>query len=201
VRALCFVASLTIFLPAPARATDDVQRARELFDRGRAEFESSNFVDAARDFEQAYAASHRPALLWNVAQAYRRIYDMDHDLAALRRACFVYRSFVDQAQTPQERADAERELAVANELLAHAEAQEPAKPTPTAAPVAATTAPAVQTAAPAPARPRTWLWVAVAGAAAVVLGAVAIAIGVASSSSGAPSTMGGNYMPCFGACP
>jgi tetratricopeptide (TPR) repeat protein len=55
--------------PALAQETDRDPEARGLFLAGQAAFDAGRFEDALRYFEQSYALSSRPALLFNIGQA------------------------------------------------------------------------------------------------------------------------------------
>ncbi len=70
--ALRAVAVLTplLLLTLPARA-DDVSAAREHFRKGSVLYDLQRYSEAAREYEMAYEAKDDPALLFNIAQAYR----------------------------------------------------------------------------------------------------------------------------------
>ncbi len=113
------LAALTL-LSAVARA-DDAEEARRLYHEGETAFGMGRFLDAAAAFERAYTLSHKSQLLWNIAQAYRRQYDDDHDLGRLRHAIALYRNFIDLAP-PAERRDGTQALAAAEAELRAREA-------------------------------------------------------------------------------
>src|SRR5512146_1137890 len=71
----------------------DPTLARRYYAEGEAAFGGGRFAEAARAFEAAFAESKHPSLLWNIAQSYRRQYEVDRDLVNLRRAGTVYRNF------------------------------------------------------------------------------------------------------------
>lgn len=50
---------------------DDVQSARDHFDRGTRLYDLAQYADAAKEYEAAYKAKPDPALLFNCGQAYR----------------------------------------------------------------------------------------------------------------------------------
>ena len=89
--------------------TETVEGAKAEFERGRTAFEEGRFSEAVKAFELAYQASHRPELLWNIAQSYRRQYEVDAQLSRLNRAREVYRNYAELAATEKERTDATRE--------------------------------------------------------------------------------------------
>ncbi|UJR85691.1 tetratricopeptide repeat protein [Sandaracinus amylolyticus] len=63
-------------------STDD--QARRHFRLGQAHYENGSFLEAAREFEQAYQLSQRPQLLYNVYVAYRDAGDLVRSRDALR---------------------------------------------------------------------------------------------------------------------
>lgn len=56
---------------AGAAHADDVQAAREHFDKGTRLYDLGQYADAAKEYEAAYKAKDDPALLFNCGQAYR----------------------------------------------------------------------------------------------------------------------------------
>jgi tetratricopeptide (TPR) repeat protein len=84
----------------------DQDHARQLFREGSTAFDAGRFREAAVAFEAAYQESKRPKLLWNLATAYRKQYDLDHDIANLRRAKAVFHNYVDLADPGGDRAEA-----------------------------------------------------------------------------------------------
>lgn len=102
-RSLALTALVALAAP-PAGADQD--RARALFVHGEEAFEAGRFAEAAIAFDQAFAESHKPGLLWNLAQAYRRQYDVDHDVSVLRRAAIVFGHYGEVAENPRDRKEA-----------------------------------------------------------------------------------------------
>ncbi|AKF10904.1 tetratricopeptide repeat protein [Sandaracinus amylolyticus] len=68
---------------AQAQASTD-DEARRHFRLGQAHYENGSFLEAAREFEQAYQLSQRPQLLYNVYVAYRDAGDLVRSRDALR---------------------------------------------------------------------------------------------------------------------
>jgi len=68
-----------------AATTKSEDEARAHFLLGRAYHDKGQFAQAAEQFELAYAASGRPALLYNLFVAYRDANDAKHAADALRR--------------------------------------------------------------------------------------------------------------------
>jgi hypothetical protein len=93
-------------VPVDSAAT---ARAKELYRKGEMAFQIGNFNEAAQKFQESYAEAPVPKLLWNIAQALRRQYELDHDLMKLRRAAAVLRNFRGATGDNEELARAEAE--------------------------------------------------------------------------------------------
>jgi tetratricopeptide (TPR) repeat protein len=98
-------------------------RAKELYQRGAAAFASGRFAEAAALCEEAYRLSHRTSLLYNIAQSYRRLFDVDHDLKTLRQAQAVYRNYLDLVESAAEKRQAQAALGEVTRTLEAAERQ------------------------------------------------------------------------------
>jgi tetratricopeptide (TPR) repeat protein len=72
-RVLCCLISFHVAVGV-ARA-DDVNAAREHFQRGSTAYDLGRFLDAAHEYEAAYEAKRDPNLLFNIGQAYRFVPD------------------------------------------------------------------------------------------------------------------------------
>jgi len=67
------VCGLVLCLAGPALGQSDDENARRHFESGVAYLQQSNYDDALREFQSAYALSKRPALLLNIATVYERM--------------------------------------------------------------------------------------------------------------------------------
>jgi hypothetical protein len=117
---------MVALLIAP-RVRADGDRARALFTQGEAAYSAGRFGEAARLFEDAYADSHRPELLWNIAQSHKHQYDIDHDVQRLRTALSVlsnYQQLIWEKKAQDEARDTVRETRA---LLDQAEREEAAR--------------------------------------------------------------------------
>jgi hypothetical protein len=108
---------LLLLFEAPAVAADVAQAARgqapasgdstsaaSHFERGARAYESGRFDEAIASFEHAYALDPEPILLFNIAQAYRR-------LGNTEQALHHYRRYHDSAPpNAPDQADAERRI-------------------------------------------------------------------------------------------
>lgn len=78
---------LAVILLAPAVASaDDADRARELYERGSAQYEAGDYVSAARSLRQAYDLVQRPALLYNIGMAEWRAGQEERAIETFERA-------------------------------------------------------------------------------------------------------------------
>jgi tetratricopeptide (TPR) repeat protein len=119
---LRYAVAALVLAAAPAARAGNEELARKLYDEGQAAFNAGRFAEAAASFEQSYNESRRPLLLWNLAQAYRRQYEVDHDLSNLRRARVVFGNYSQLAQTEADRAEAIEAQRQVDEQLARDEA-------------------------------------------------------------------------------
>jgi len=72
--------------PVPASSpADDVDIAKAHFNTGEAYYEHGRFVDAAREFEEAYRLSQKAPLLYNVGKSYDAANDFARALDAYQR--------------------------------------------------------------------------------------------------------------------
>lgn len=136
VRWLGSLTALVVFayaVPLAAQAPSTDSEARVRFEAGRMAFAAERYEDALVDFERAYELSHRPVLLFNIAQSYAR-------LGRNREAVDAYRHFLSEApegEAGREEADAqivllERAIAEAPPEPIDEEIHEPEPATPTA---------------------------------------------------------------------
>jgi tetratricopeptide (TPR) repeat protein len=85
-RILPIAGLLTLASPASAQSGDeDVEIAKAHYKTGEAYYERGRFTDAAREFEEAYRLSKRPALLYNMGKSYEGAGEPARALDAYRR--------------------------------------------------------------------------------------------------------------------
>jgi tetratricopeptide (TPR) repeat protein len=90
--------------PGMASAADDTTVAREHFEKGKAFMDLAKYNEAAAEYEAAYAAKPDPALLLNLAQAYRQAGNAD-------KALHFYRKYLQHVPKSPYRADIEDKIA------------------------------------------------------------------------------------------
>jgi len=113
-----------------AQAPDAEAAARVHFDKAERAYRTGNYDVAIAEYQQAYDAKPVPALLFNIAQSYRKRYTVGGQVPDLRRAIEVFRAYLrDDPRTPQ-RETVEKILAELKATLAEAEARGRAPPAP-----------------------------------------------------------------------
>lgn len=129
-------------LPAPAHASVwNVQpadkTAEELYEAGRKDYRLGRFDEAITKWEAAYDKMELPLLLYNIALAYRQLYDVSNNTDDLRKGKVVLRNFLVIAERDPEvdPADAEKLADEIDELLEQAEDGNDAVVTPPTHPV------------------------------------------------------------------
>lgn len=118
-RAISPTRSVSAPSPTPAESEGESPQAaaKALYDEGRKAYRLGKFEQAVQKWEQAYAISDNPLLLYNIALAYKGKYGISTDIADLRQAKAVLQNFITLA-----RADPQLELDDAPERLAELEA-------------------------------------------------------------------------------
>lgn len=114
-RAAILAAAVLALAPLPARgdapSSDPIPaKARTLADRGRAAHDAGDYPTAIAAFTQAYVIAPSPALLFNLAQAYRLQGNCDD-------AALMYRRYLATTPGPDQRALAETHLASVERCL------------------------------------------------------------------------------------
>lgn len=90
----------TTALAAPASDEAALEEARAMFERGRAKYDTFDYDGAIDLWQQAYAkvpdsqAGVRNAMVYNIALAQEKAYDVDKDVAHLRQAVLLLESWV-----------------------------------------------------------------------------------------------------------
>lgn len=110
---------------APAAAEDpNLAEAQLLFEKGAEAYNLGRFDAAIESFERAYELSQANALLYNIAQAYTKLYDVDPDAAHLRKAKMMFLNFAKIAEaTGEDARDARARVTKIDEQLAAHEAK------------------------------------------------------------------------------
>lgn len=117
--------------PAKASAEEQdpaVLEAQRLFDKGAEAYNLGRFDVAVENFERAYELSQANALLFNIAQAYTKYFDVDPNPAHLRKAKVMFLNFAKIAEASgEDPRDARARMAKIDEQLADFEAQQEAE--------------------------------------------------------------------------
>lgn len=117
--------------PPPAPSSDDLTRARALFEAGGRAYDDAKYDLALQAFEQAYAISPREGLVFSMAQAHRRLFTTTGDANHYDQAVRLYRDYIARVLKGGRRADAVRAL---EELEARPPAGSRTEPSPTPIP-------------------------------------------------------------------
>jgi tetratricopeptide (TPR) repeat protein len=110
---------------APSEEGDNQQAAKDAYAEGEKAYRLGRFEDAALAFERAYELSGLPDILYNIGLSHLRWYDVDPDIAHLRKAKVVFQNYVIEIQKNPDLGDleeAEAVIAQIDEKIAEAEA-------------------------------------------------------------------------------
>lgn len=131
-RSHALLAALAILAAAGgAFAADDdanVAQARAYFETGSQEYDKGNYLNAIRAFEQAYALTDRPGLLFSLAQAYRRQYAYDSKAQNLRKALQHYQLYIAKDPSGKRRGEAASAINDIQSILARLPPEEQSAP-------------------------------------------------------------------------
>ncbi len=123
--------------PSKAPAADEaaLEEARKLYDEGKARFDTFDYEGAVETWTQAYAklppteAAIRNRMVYNIATAQEKAFELDNDIQHLRAAVKLLESYLDNYKALYERSPeteaevqkAEDRIAVLEERIAEAE--------------------------------------------------------------------------------
>jgi tetratricopeptide (TPR) repeat protein len=110
-RALAFLLCFALAGNAIAQSATDVEQAKTFFTAGAQAYDRGDFTGAIQAFERAYQLAPRAAILFSIAQAYRRQYYIDGKPDNLKSAVKNYREYLKQAPDGNRKADASQALA------------------------------------------------------------------------------------------
>lgn len=86
----------------------DIERAKAIYEEGEACFETFDYEGAVERWTEAYAAlppeadEIRTRVVYNIATAQQRAYDVDHDVGHLRQAVMLLEQYITQVQALHE---------------------------------------------------------------------------------------------------
>lgn len=122
----------------PAPTNHDRARAQELYAEGSILYDSANYAGAIDKFTEALALVQagdraedersRLVLLWNIATAHEKAYEIDSDPTHLRQALTLYRrykGFAESTGDPREIEDAKTRIANLEKAMADTERKPP----------------------------------------------------------------------------
>ncbi|NVB40136.1 hypothetical protein G6O69_19980 [Pseudenhygromyxa sp. WMMC2535] len=171
--------------PEPPPVQDPTKEAKALFRRGQAKYETADYKGAIELWTDAYTlvdptpenASIKALLIYNLAQAHVKAFELDEDVIHLKQAQQLLETFKsgvvllyeDEADQAEEARKIDARIAEIDARLAEAEAQPEPEPEPEPPPPALAVEPEPRTPGPAP-RP---------GAPLIGAGATLAAVGLA----------------------
>jgi tetratricopeptide (TPR) repeat protein len=109
---------IALSLAAPVHADDELAQARKHYQRGTAHYNLEEYAQSIQEFEEAYRIHPDPAILYNIAQAYRLMKNPE-------RALHFYRAYLRELSRAPNRAEVEQHIAEMERLAA---AQSPKPP-------------------------------------------------------------------------
>ena len=162
---ILLAAALLAAAPAPARADDARDQARQLVEQANTDYKLGRFQEALDGYSRAYELFHAPALLFNIGQCHR-------NLGHHERAIFFFAGFLREKPDDPNRALVESLIGESRAALAAERAEEERRRR------EAEDRARLLAGAPAPAEPgppiyrKWWFWTAVGGAALVAGGSL-----------------------------
>ena len=113
------LALILVFISAPALAQDkaSIEKAKSYFYAGEQAYKIGQYRAAIQAYEEAFRLYPVPAFLFNTAQAHRKQYDLDGDLAQLKLAKDLYERFMREDPTSPRKAQAQELLAETDGLI------------------------------------------------------------------------------------
>jgi hypothetical protein len=121
--------------PAPAAAQGDKdkaadEQAKALFNAGAQAYAAGRYTAAVEAFQAAHKKAPRSAILFSMAQAYRRQYSIDKKPENLQEAIRNYRLYLDQVPQGGRRADAASALSELEVIASRVGVNDAAAPAP-----------------------------------------------------------------------
>lgn len=104
----------------------EVAKARDYFRAGAQAYSVGAYAAAVQAFEQAYELAPRPAVLFSIAQAEKRLYFLLRERVHLEKALRLYREYLTEAPEAARKLDATQAIAELEPLLAAAAPLPPA---------------------------------------------------------------------------
>jgi tetratricopeptide (TPR) repeat protein len=110
-------------VPRAAAAEPSQQSAEALYESGRKAYRLGRFKESVEKWEEAYALSEQPLLLYNISLAYKGLFTITDDVADLRKARAVLENFITLAAADPDldADDAPERLAELDQMIAEAQ--------------------------------------------------------------------------------
>jgi tetratricopeptide (TPR) repeat protein len=107
VRLIKLSAVLVLLLCSTAIAQSNMDLAKKEFEAGQIAYDLARYDEALTRFTKAYELSKLPAILYNLGQTHRRLYETGGTIDNLRRSREMYRSYLRLVPISPDRALAE----------------------------------------------------------------------------------------------
>lgn len=104
-RGLSFLVLAAAVAVAPAARAQPSPEAERAFQEGEMSYRLGRYAEAIAAFENAYRLSSAPKLLFNIAQAYRKRFEVVGDPTDLRRSRELYQSYLRSDPTTTQRSE------------------------------------------------------------------------------------------------
>jgi tetratricopeptide (TPR) repeat protein len=158
------LAGSLLLLGTRALAAEPSSEAKRLYAEGKAEYAQGHYAEAVALFEQSYALTQSPALLFNMAQAHR-LAGPEHCSDALA----LYKSYMASSPNAENRREVEERIEELGDCPAPRAPAAPSAPAPTPPPVIVVQPAPVSAPASSPSRPSLAAPILVAGTGAALL--------------------------------
>jgi len=117
VRIIAAVIAALLAAPPAAAQFDRMAEAKRQFEEAEKAYREGRFNDAIKGYEATFRLSQSPVMLYNIAQAYRRQYELDGDMAKLRTAREKYAEFLKALPTTPVKPKVEEMIAQIDQQL------------------------------------------------------------------------------------
>jgi tetratricopeptide (TPR) repeat protein len=123
-RSVTLAVALLVALPAAAQPAAKKEEAQRLFREGSSAYNLGKYDEAAALFERTYRLMRHPAFVYNMAQAYRKLWEANKKPEFLRRAISAYQATIREDREGKFAPLAEKFIPELNKALAAVERRE-----------------------------------------------------------------------------
>ena len=109
---ICAVVLALWQAPAHAQSADALKKAQNAFDQAQIDYLAGKYDDAARGFQDAYAARDFPQFLYNTGAAFHMKGKKQSDAVAYQSAVDFYKKYLDKDPQASDKAKVEKSIGV-----------------------------------------------------------------------------------------